>query len=112
MRYVLVSALSAIALGLTVVSAEASSVSIVATDLRGSTPQTSYVQKVDYRRCWWRDDGVRVCRWVRTGPHVYRDRNYYYDDPYYYGYEPGYYGRRYYGPGVGIGPGGVYLRVW
>jgi hypothetical protein len=31
---------------------------------------TSVVEKVAYRRCWWRD-GARHCRWVHDGRRVY-----------------------------------------
>ena len=43
--------------------------------LNVGTQDTSSVQKVDYRRCWWHD-GIRHCRWIRDGA-------YYYDDGYY-----------------------------
>lgn len=60
------------------------------------------VEKVDFRRCWWRN-GVKHCRWVREygyGP--------YYGDGPYYGYGPSV--GLYFGGGGHRGHGGHHRR--
>lgn len=48
--------------------------SAVAAPLSGANAQTSapssVLEKIDYRRCYWRG-GERRCSWVRSGPRVY-----------------------------------------
>src|SRR5262245_5609270 len=91
-RGLLIGAASALAIGLSALTAEAAPLNTGSSDLAATVKQLSDVQNAAYRRCWWRY-GVRHCRYV--GYYPYRPYYYYDDYPYYrYGY----------GPGVRVGP--------
>jgi hypothetical protein len=47
------------------VSAQAASIGSAVSAPRASTVE-SVAEKIAYRRCWWRN-GVRHCRWYRSG---------------------------------------------
>jgi hypothetical protein len=66
---------------------QAAPLSAPSTDIKAG--QTSSVDRVAYRRCWWRH-GHRHCRWYGR---YYRPYDYYpfASDPYYYGPSIGFY---------------------
>ena len=79
MKYCLSGAAGIVALGLMTLTAQATPPGV---NLKAGA--TSSVEKVDYRRCWWRH-GRRHCRWVREHD------DYDYDYPYFYGPSLGFY---------------------
>jgi hypothetical protein len=67
--------LAGLALGLLAGTAQAGSVGTAASALKASAETTSAVEKIAYRRCWWRA-GSRHCRWYGHGG--YRSYGHYY----------------------------------
>ena len=49
--------------------AQAASIGSAARTLRAAT-EGSAIEKIAYRRCWWRN-GVRYCRWYRSAYYPY-----------------------------------------
>ena len=69
---------------------------LVDAGVKAIATETSPVDSVAYRRCWWRH-GYRHCRYVDRYYRSYGYAPYYYDDGYYgYGY----------GPSIGLSFGG------